>query len=122
MGAPLPHNRWRRARAEPAGGVPAMTKHEDVPDDRSGTAVSGDGAVSGDVVSGDVLGGVAGEAGPVSGAAPGGDGVADVVARLTSDDLAPKERRRLIGQLAGALRQRGFRDMFRPKAAMGWLS
>jgi hypothetical protein len=84
-----------------------MMNREDVPDDPSGTVVSGDATA----VPGDAATEAAGEA-----------RVADAVARLTADDLAPKERRRLLGQLAGSLRQVGFRDMFRPKAAMGWLS
>ncbi|WP_425560506.1 hypothetical protein [Luedemannella flava] len=66
--------------------------------------------------------GVGGTGAGGAGAGNPDEAVADALARLTADDLAPKERRRLLGQLAGAMRQRGFRDMFRPKAAMGWLS
>ena len=98
-----------------------------MPDDQSGTAVSGDGRGLRRIT---WCGrGPAGRGGRGRRADDGrltagttATACADVVARLTADDLAPKERRRLLGQLAGALRQRGFRDMFRPKAAMGWLS
>jgi hypothetical protein len=82
----------------------AMTQPSDVPDDTAPEEPAPAEAVRGEVVS------------------SGGNGVADAVARLTADDLAPAERRRLIGQLAGALRTRGFKDLFRPKAAMAWLS
>ena len=50
------------------------------------------------------------------------DQVAAAVARLTDDDLPKSERRRAIGQIATALRRRGFKDVFRPKAAMAWLA
>jgi uncharacterized protein (DUF697 family) len=50
------------------------------------------------------------------------NGVAAALARVTEDDLPTGERRQVIGQLAAALRSRGFRDVFRPKAAMAWLS
>ncbi|GAA1770740.1 hypothetical protein [Luedemannella helvata] len=102
-----------------------MTNHEHVPDDQSGTALSGAGAgapdptdvITGAVVPAPRTGGTGGTA-----ATPAADAVVDTVARLTADDLAPKERRRLLGQLAAALRERGFRDVFRPKAAMAWMS
>jgi hypothetical protein len=81
----------------------AMTQPADVPDD----AAAPDQPVPAQPVAGEVV---------------SENGVADAVARLTEDDLAPAERRRLIGQLAGALRTRGFKDLFRPKAAMAWLS
>jgi hypothetical protein len=58
----------------------------------------------------------------VPGDAAASDGVADAVARLTEPDLAPADRRRAVGKIALALRKRGFKDVFRPKAAMGWLT
>src|SRR5262245_11907352 len=51
-----------------------------------------------------------------------GDGMADALARLTENNLDTGERRRALGQLAAAIRRRGFRDVFRPKAAMGWIA
>jgi hypothetical protein len=48
--------------------------------------------------------------------------VAAAVARLTDSDLPKAERRRALGQIASALRKRGFTDIFRPKAAMTWLA
>jgi hypothetical protein len=53
---------------------------------------------------------------------PTSDRVAAAVARLTEDDVPRSEQRRAIGQIAAALRERGFRDVFRPKAAMTWLA
>jgi hypothetical protein len=75
-----------------------MTHPHNVPDesDPSGTAVS-NGAVS-------------------NGA------VGDALARLTDPDLEPAERRRSIAQLAAGLRERGFKDVFRPRAAMNWIA
>jgi hypothetical protein len=49
-------------------------------------------------------------------------GLADAVARLTEDDLAPTERRRALRELAVALRKRGFGDVFRPRMAMAWIA
>ncbi len=92
-----------------------MTK-KDVPgDNASGTVVSGNAVVSGNpagsgnaVVSGD--------------AATSGNGMTDALARITEEDLPPAERRRAVGQLAAALRGRGFTEFLRPKAAMTWIS
>jgi hypothetical protein len=50
------------------------------------------------------------------------DQVAAAVARLTDDDLPRSERRRAIGQIASALRKRGFTGVFRPRTAMTWLT
>lgn len=49
-------------------------------------------------------------------------GVAEAVVALSDADIPAAERRRAIGKIAAALRQRGFKDMFRPKAAMEWIS
>jgi hypothetical protein len=63
------------------------------------------------------------EPGPlVPGDAAASDEVAAAVARLTDDDLPTSERRRALGQIASALRKRGFTDVFRPRAAMTWLA
>jgi hypothetical protein len=83
----------------------AMTKPANAPDDDAAP----DEPVPGEAVPGEVV-------------TAGGNGLSDAVARLTEDDLPAAERRRLIGQLAGALRTRGFKDLFRPKVAMTWLS
>jgi hypothetical protein len=58
----------------------------------------------------------------VPGDAAADDGVANAVARLTEDQLPKAERRRAIGEIATALRKRGFKDVFRPKLAMNWLA
>jgi hypothetical protein len=50
------------------------------------------------------------------------DEMAAAVARLADTDLPKGERRRAIGQIATALRKRGFTDVFKPKAAMAWLA
>jgi len=44
------------------------------------------------------------------------------VAALTVDDLAPDKRRRLMGRLVGEVRRRGLGQLFRPKAAMRWMT
>jgi hypothetical protein len=63
------------------------------------------------------------EPGPiVPGDEAASDEMAAAVARLTDNDLPKGERRRAIGQIATALRKRGFADVFKPKAAMGWLA
>src|SRR3954451_12754089 len=54
--------------------------------------------------------------------APDNNGVAAAIARVTQEDLPTAERRHAVGQLAAALKGHGFRDVFRPKAAMAWLS
>jgi hypothetical protein len=60
----------------------------------------------------------AGHSGP---AANPRDELAGTLSRLTSDDLDPAERRRLLARLAGELRTLGVRDMFKPKAAVRWV-
>jgi uncharacterized protein (DUF697 family) len=47
---------------------------------------------------------------------------ASAVARLAEDDLAPAERRKALGEIATALRKRGFKDLLRPRAAMTWIA
>src|SRR3954453_5544716 len=44
------------------------------------------------------------------------------VAALTADDLEPAGRRRLLGRLVGDVRRRGLGQLFRPKAAIGWMA
>jgi hypothetical protein len=47
---------------------------------------------------------------------------ADAVVRLTERNLSVAERRRALGQIASALRKRGFKDVFRPRVAMAWVA
>jgi hypothetical protein len=51
----------------------------------------------------------------------GGD-VGQAVAALAEDDLAPAQRRRLLGRLAQAARRRGVSPLFRPRAALRWVA
>jgi uncharacterized protein (DUF697 family) len=98
-----------------------MTQQQHVPDDDpSGTVVPGPDpapAVNGDGVAGD---------GIPNAIVPGdghlSDATADAVARLADPELPLAERRRALGQIASGLRKRGFKDMFRPRAAMNWIA
>jgi hypothetical protein len=44
------------------------------------------------------------------------------VAALTSEELGQSERRRLLGRLATQVRARGIGDLFRPRAALRWVT
>ncbi|MEH0984754.1 hypothetical protein [Micromonospora sp. CPCC 205556] len=44
------------------------------------------------------------------------------VAALTADDIAPAERRQLLTRLVGQARARGLADLFKPKAALRWMT
>jgi hypothetical protein len=44
------------------------------------------------------------------------------VAALTADDLEPARRARLLGRLVDDVRRRGLGQMFRPKAALRWMT
>src|SRR5258706_2257466 len=45
------------------------------------------------------------------------------VAALTDEETAPKERRRLLGRLVRLeIGERGVKDLFRPKKAIGWIA
>jgi hypothetical protein len=48
--------------------------------------------------------------------------VGRTVAALTADDLEPGGRRRLLGRLAGQVRGRDMGRLFRPKAALRWIT
>ena len=50
------------------------------------------------------------------------EATADAVARLAESDLSTAERRQALGEIAAGLRKRGFKDIFRPKAAMAWVA
>ncbi len=51
-----------------------------------------------------------------------GDALSDTVAALTTDDLEPAQRRRLLGRVVAELRARGVADLFRPRAALRWVA
>jgi uncharacterized protein (DUF697 family) len=44
------------------------------------------------------------------------------VAALTADDLEPAGRRQLLGRLVNDVRRRGLGQLFRPKAALRWMT
>lgn len=44
------------------------------------------------------------------------------VAALTADDLPPERRRQLLTRLVGQARARGLADLFKPKAALRWMT
>jgi len=49
--------------------------------------------------------------------------LSDAVAALTDEDLDTSSRRRLLGRLVRVqIRERGLRDLFRPKAAVRWVT
>src|SRR5215467_5668124 len=50
------------------------------------------------------------------------DATAQALARLAADDLEPAQRRQALGEVATALRKRGFADFFKPKAALNWIA
>jgi hypothetical protein len=53
---------------------------------------------------------------------PDGTDVPATLAALTSDDIDQSERRRLLGRLASQLRARDLGDLFRPRAALRWVT
>jgi len=53
---------------------------------------------------------------------PGPADLSGTVAALTAEDLPQADRRRLLGRLAGEVRQRGVGDLFRPRAALRWVA
>jgi uncharacterized protein (DUF697 family) len=61
---------------------------------------------------------------PTEPAGQNGDdaGIGATVAALTADDLEPAGRRRLLGRLVGDVRRRGLGKLFRPKAALRWMT
>lgn len=65
-----------------------------------------------------------GPSGPDVARAPSGDGgeLGATVAALTADDIAPARRRQLLARLVGQARARGISDLFKPKAALRWMT
>ncbi|GAB3802126.1 hypothetical protein GCM10027605_20960 [Micromonospora zhanjiangensis] len=59
---------------------------------------------------------------PAATVAPVGDDLAATVAALSADEIVPAQRRRLLGKLVGELRTRGTGDLFKPRAALRWLT
>ncbi|MBB5112344.1 hypothetical protein ACLQ2Y_00490 [Micromonospora echinospora] len=61
--------------------------------------------------------------GPASGE-PGADAgeLGATVAALTADDIAPARRRQLLTRLVGQARARGVTDLFKPRAAVRWMT
>ncbi|HET6211448.1 MAG TPA: hypothetical protein VFE14_01110 [Micromonosporaceae bacterium] len=50
------------------------------------------------------------------------DELSGTVAALTSEDLEPAQRRRLLGRLVADVRARGIGDVFKPRAVAGWVA
>jgi hypothetical protein len=50
------------------------------------------------------------------------EATAEAVARLAEMDLPAAQRRQALGQIAAGLTKRGFKDFFKPKAAMTWIA
>jgi hypothetical protein len=48
--------------------------------------------------------------------------MSETIAALADEDLPQAERRRLLGRLAAEVRARGVGDLFRPKAAVRWMT
>jgi hypothetical protein len=63
-------------------------------------------------------------AGPGATPAPAGTDVelGRTVAALTADDLEPAGRRQLLGRLVDDIRRRGLGQLFRPRAALRWMT
>ncbi|MEV4728000.1 hypothetical protein AB0K29_30600, partial [Micromonospora humida] len=53
---------------------------------------------------------------------PAGDELGATVAALTADDIAPARRRQLLARLVGQARGRGIADLFKPRAALRWMT
>ncbi|MEU4567696.1 hypothetical protein [Micromonospora sp. NPDC023956] len=51
-----------------------------------------------------------------------GDDLGATVAALTADDLPPARRRQLLTRLVGQARARGLADLFKPRAALRWMT
>jgi hypothetical protein len=60
--------------------------------------------------------------GPAEPAGTDDAGIGATVAALTADDLEPAGRRRLLGRLVDDVRRRGLGQVFRPKAALRWMT
>ncbi|MCX4473730.1 hypothetical protein OOK41_26075 [Micromonospora sp. NBC_01655] len=65
-----------------------------------------------------------GRAGRESGDGPTGGGaeLGATVAALTADDIEPARRRQLLTRLVGQVRVRGLADLFKPRAAVRWMT
>ena len=97
-----------------------MSKTSNVPDDPSGTSASPGARGEQHPLAGD--GTPIDTAGIPADQAAVDAGVAEAVVALSDADLPTSERRKAIGKIAAGLRHRGFKDVFKPKAAMEWIS
>lgn len=50
------------------------------------------------------------------------DALGKTVAELTADDIEPGQRKRLLGRMVSQVRARGVGDLFKPKAAIKWMT
>jgi hypothetical protein len=48
--------------------------------------------------------------------------MSQTIAALTDEEIAPAQRRKLLGRLAAQVRARGVGDLFKPKAAIRWVA
>ncbi|WP_442933976.1 hypothetical protein [Micromonospora sp. CPCC 206171] len=71
--------------------------------------------------SGGAAGGTLG-AGPPESADRAAEELGATVAALTADDIEPARRRQLLTRLVGLARARGLADLFKPKAALRWMT
>ncbi|WP_446214501.1 hypothetical protein [Micromonospora sp. IBSANI012] len=81
-------------------------------------APSGAGPTSGGAA-GDTLGAPSGRPESADRAA---EELGETVAALTADDIEPARRRQLLTRLVGQARARGLADLFKPKAALRWMT
>jgi hypothetical protein len=55
-------------------------------------------------------------------APPSSDGLGKTVAALSADDVEPAERRQLLARMVAEARARGVGDLFKPRAAIHWIT
>jgi hypothetical protein len=55
-------------------------------------------------------------------APPSSEELGKTVAALSADDVEPAERRKLLGRMVAETRARGVGDLFKPKAAIQWIT
>lgn len=55
-------------------------------------------------------------------APPSSEELGKTVAALSADDVEPAERRKLLGRVVAEARARGVGDLFKPKAAINWIT
>ncbi|SCG49017.1 hypothetical protein GA0074704_2272 [Micromonospora siamensis] len=107
--------KWRSGRDDKSAG-----DHRDDADPAAHRA-AGDLSVSDDVVASRPGVGVDRDE-PAGRELAARDELGETVAALTADDLAPARRRQLLTRLVGETRARGVADLFKPKAALRWMT